>query len=289
MTSSSRAGPQTPTIRADGYRIVEDPSHHLNDFCLFRDHEGTWHCIGIMGTGSWHSEQSFFHWSGKSLQARFTPHRPLLTRRPPANEVPQKHAPYVVRHDEVYHMFYRRPPGTILSTRSPDPGWWESLGKVVFEENDARDVCIRKFDGVYHMYYCQSREVQGIPRSCILLRRSPDLVQWDEPVVVHVDLNEPASHSYLESPFVIAREEGYYLFIRHRLRDADRATVVLFSGRPDRFPSGREAWFAELPHVHAPEIVRHEGRFYLATVSGAPHTGSQEPVGWVEVAELRFE
>jgi hypothetical protein len=65
--------------------------------------------------------------------------------------------------------------------------------------------------------------------------------------------------------------------------------VVLFSQRPDLFPSGRRAWFAELANVHAPEIVQHEGRYYLARVSGAPHTGFEEPSGWVELAELKFE
>jgi len=121
------------------------------------------------------------------------------------------------------------------------------------------------------------------------LRRSGDLRQWSQPILVHADLNEPASHSYLESPFVVARDEGCYLFVRHRLRDTNKATVVLFSRRPDFFPSGPQAWFAELPNVHAPEIVRHDGRWHLARVSGAPHTGYKGAVGWVEIAELRFE
>ena len=37
---------RTPVIASPWTRIVEYPTG-LNDFCLFRDRQDTWHCIGI--------------------------------------------------------------------------------------------------------------------------------------------------------------------------------------------------------------------------------------------------
>ena len=165
---------------------------------------------------------------------------PILSEKPAPPLAPQKHAPFVVCHEGLYHLFYRRPPGTILHLQSACLDTWTGLGKVVFSQNDARDVCVIKIGDVFHMYYCQLAEIDGVNRGCILLRQSRDLVNWQEAAVVHVDTAKPAKHCYLESPFVVQREEGFYLFIRHRLHDESVLTVVLFSRRPDQFPSGQK-------------------------------------------------
>ena len=285
---------KTPVIASDWTRIVEYPDNHLNDFCMFRDLAGTWHCTGIMGTGTWESEQSLFHCSCRELLGAYEIHPPLLTEVPATgsggNTAPQKHAPFVVEKAGVYHLFYRRPPGTILRVKSADPSKWTGLGEVVFERNDARDICIVEIEGIYHIYYCQLELYAGENRSCIVLRRSRDLEDWGEPEVVYVDMMQTAVHSYLESPYVVQRPQGFYLFIRHRLLEEKCTTVVLFSERPDRFPTGERPWFHELDFVHAPEIVKHEGSHYIARVSGVKHASRCAPVegGWVEIARLEF-
>jgi hypothetical protein len=251
-----------------------------------------WHAIGIVGTGSWRSEQSLFHCVGRDLHSRFEWQEPILSDRPASPLAPQKHAPYVVYHAGQYHLFYRRPPGTILCVSSPHPNRWIGLGDKVFAESDARDICVIRVGDVFYMYYCQLAEIDGIHRSCILLRRSQDLVEWQTAEVVHVDTARPAEHSYLESPFVIHRPEGFYLFVRHReYRKAEVVTVVLFSDQPDRFPSGNRQWFSELIGLHAPEIVTDGGKYYIFRVSGAPHASRAAPDkgGWIDVAELKFQ
>ena len=251
-----------------------------------------WHGIGIMGTGTWDSEQSLFHCSAGDLLSSFDQQAPILTMNPtgPGNTHPQKHAPFVVHHAGVYHLFYRRPPGSIFYARSNDPNIWPDLGEVVFEEADARDVCILTLADEFWMYYCQSAVVAGTPRSTIMVRRSPDLRHWSQATVAHVDTIKIATHSHLESPFVLKRPEGFYLFIRHRLLDERCVTVVLFSDRPDQFPGGDHAWFCEMEDIHAPEIITYEGKYYLARVSGPPHSNSKAPLhgGWVEIAQLKF-
>lgn len=281
------------TLRLDGpwRRIVHYPDRHLNDFCLFRDRDGVWHAIGIVGTGTWDSEQTLFHAVGDDLEAPFTPLPDVLAEPAAAGVAPQKHAPFVICREGVYHLFYRRPPGTILQVCSDDPYTWKGLGEVVFARRDARDVCIVEVDGQYRMIYCQSEIVDGVPRSAILARRSADLSVWSAPEVLHVDTARPAEHSYLESPYLVPEGDGWYLFCRHRLLDDRRATTVYWAETPDRFPSGERAWCAEIPNCHAPEIVRSGDHWYIARVSGPPHAGpgGLADEGWVDVARLTFD
>lgn len=97
-------------------------------------------------------------------------------------------------------------------------------------------------------------------------------------------------HSSLELPFVVSRPEGFYLFVCSRLLEEQTVTTASFSEDLARFPSGAQPWFAELKHVHAPEIVQVDDRHYIPRVSGARHANRQAPTvgGRVGVAEMRF-
>ena len=284
-----------PVIRSKWERVVEYPNNHLNDFCVFQDLKGIWHLIGIMGKGTWESEQSLFHCSSDDLYGPYAKHSPLLTEKPclrsdpSRNQRPQKHAPFVVERDGLYHLFYRRPWGTILRVESRDPYNWNGPGRLVFEENDARDICILQISTEFYMYYCMHHMVDGIDRSCIMLRKSRDLITWSASQIVHYDSMHSAHHSYLESPFVLSAEGGYFLFIRHLEIDENVTTVVLFSERPDSFPCGDHAWSLELHDVHAPEIVMENGKYVIARVSGTNMRCSPKQGGWIDMAELGFE
>jgi hypothetical protein len=283
-----------PSIRTPWKRIIEYPENHLNDFCLFYALDGRWHAIGIMGTGTWESEDSLFHSSSANLYGPYENHEPLLTqleRGQTKNKAPQKHAPFVCVREKSYHMFFRRPQGTNLVLTSGNLFHWPSLPEVVFEENDARDACIQEFDGTYHWYYCQWQVVQGKGRSTIRLRRSTDLEHWSQEVDVHIDESRVVDHSHLESPFVIREAGKFWLFVRDRSLDDRCVTTVFQSNQPDRFASGKAAWDLEIENVHAPEIVRYENKWHIARVSGPPDELSQAPKrgGWIELAELSFD
>ncbi len=292
------SGALIPTIVSDWLRIVEYPENHLNDFCLFRDQSGLWHAIGIMGTGEAPSEVRFFHSTGESLRRRFTNREPLfeglpawIGERRSSNLSPRKHAPFVVYHDSEYHMFYRRPNGTNLHVRTRDPLRWPNRVELAFEEQDARDSCLLRVDEVFYHYSCQAMKIDGTWRSCVAVRTSRDLREWSVAEPAHVDTSHVTEHSRMESPFVVQRPEGYYLFVRNRMFDYPSLTTIYFSQTPQRFPSGNKAWFAELENVHAPEIVEEAERYFIARVSGPRHANRQAPGqggGWIEVAELAF-
>lgn len=282
-----------PQIISPWVRLVEYPGNHLNDFCIFRGPDSRWHAIGIIGTGTWASETSFFHCSSAELYGPYTIHEPLLRNLRQGgtlNAASQKHAPFVVAKDGFYHMFFRRPPGTNLLVTSRDCFNWSDTPEVVFECNDARDACIQEFDGIWHWYYCQWLEVAGNGRSCILLRRSEDLRRWSEPAVVHYDTSRETRHSHLESPFVVRVKGRYWLFVRNRALDEACVTTVFSSDVPDRFACGEREWDAELAGIHAPELVFEGGRWHIIRASGPPDMLVCAPRrgGWLEASEIAF-
>jgi beta-fructofuranosidase len=286
-----------PRIKSSWRPLVTLPDRHVNDFCLFRDREGWWHAIGIQGDGTWEGEVSLFHCAGPSLDAPLEERPPLfepmpqMTGRAPASTRPQKHAPFVVESEGRYHLFYRRPRGAILKVTTTDPFAWPDEAELVFEEADARDVCLVRDRRGWLMYYCQSVEVEGAARSAVLMRESTNLRTWSRPHVALHETSHRAEHSLLESPFVVRRPEGFYCLARARWI-TDRCTTVVYFGRaPGRFASGDNAWFAELPDVHAAEAVEVDGGYCIARASAYAEAGTSNPPfpGVIEVAELSFE
>ncbi len=281
-----------PYLKSDWRRIIEYPQNHLNDFCIFRDLDGLWHAVGIMGTGTWASEQSLFHSVSGCITGEYRNIAPILEENFPDGERPQKHAPFIIEKSGVYHLFYRRPPGTIYHLETTDPLIWKGLGNPVFEKNDARDVCVVQHENLYYMYYCQWDIVDGVNRSCIFARTSPDLEKWSEEKRIFCDLSHTADHSRLESPFVIKRPEGFYMFIRHRLMRDKCSTVVIFSTSPETFEYKEDPWIKVFNYMHAPEIVELDGHYYVARVSGPfgdLQHHDQAKGGWIDIAELGFK
>ena len=293
----------SPTVRGPWRRIHEEADAFLNDFCLFRDQEGWWHAIGIRNDGrtgnGWVDEDRFFHAAGRSLDRSFEPQPPLFEGMPrwvgpgrSDNDRPAKHAPFVLRHDGLYHMFYRRPPGTCLVTRTDNAFDWPNEAELVFEEGDARDACILPLEGRFLMYHCQAAKPPGEDGNvdCVMLRESDDLRSWsDGRVVFHS--GKPSTHARTESPFVLDRPEGFYLFYRDRTIVNACLTPVFFSTDPRAFPCGPAEPLKVLEDIHAPEIaVDADGQPWIARVSGPRHANPNAPRhgGWVEVAPLDF-
>lgn len=277
-------------------RLVEYPNNHLNDFCIFRGLDGRWHAIGIMGTGgAWESEISFFHCSCEALLGRYEVHPPLLAdlaQGASDNASLGKHAPFVVVHEGLHHLFFRRPYGTNLYLASADVFAWPSIPEVVFEERDARDACILRFGRTWHWYYVQHHPGDGVERSCVMLRTGRDLHTWSAARPVFVDRRREVRHSRLESPVVVAHSGCYWLFVRDRLREDARhpAPVAVYrSSEPTSFPD-EPGPLAVFPDVQAPEIVEDAGRLFIVRVSGAPHAAPAAPAdhGWLEAAELHL-
>jgi hypothetical protein len=241
------------------------------------------------------------------LHTLFENHPPVLTASPADPKLSQKkHAPNVVTRDGILHMIYRRPGGTIMHVRGKNPFEWDGLGTEIFTERDARDTTVVQDGDRYIMYYCQSREVDGVMRSCILARTSPDLETWSDAVPVFVDTKRVANHSLFENPYVVRRPEGWYLFASNRRdwRPADSprspppvtVLTVSFSTDPLFFGRGVRTWFHEIStqhdgaiNPHAPEFVEADGRLWMVCVDRVKKPGQPGLTGRLEIAPLRWD
>ena len=276
-------------------RIVDYPHNHLNDFCVFKGLDTRWHAIGIIGTGTWESEISLFHCSCDTLDGRYDVHEPLLAdveQGNTSNDKPGVHCPFVVVHEGMHHLFFRRPWGTNLHVTSPDCFNWSLVPELAFEERDARDPCIPCFDGVWHWYYVQRCTVDGVDRSAVMLRTSTDLRTWTNGQPAYVDYKHVVKHSRLESPAIFRHGDTYWLFVRDRKLETEQTpapTIVYASADPCQFDSGTDP-ITIFPDMQAPEVIEHEGRLYLFRVSGVTHASLSgiDDHGWLEVAELHL-
>lgn len=78
--------------------------------------------------------------------------------------------------------------------------------------------------------------------------------------------------------------------MRDRSLDDQCVTTVFRSDSPHCFASGDQAWDTELPGIHAPELVKANGHWYIAKVSGPPdHLACAPKIGgWIDLASIDF-
>lgn len=138
-------------------------------------------------------------------------------------------APFVIKQDGVYFMFYTGVTWNVTqrimlaATLTPDiPDSWVALGAIfrpTFADvkwnaggwADCRDPSVLKVDGIYYLYYAASDSVGGV----VGVATSQSLLgPWvDQGVILG-----PEKDISLESPLVVARNGVYYLIYNHTHR-----------------------------------------------------------------------
>lgn len=250
------AGPDGPTLRAG--EIYDDWTP--NDHTLVRGPEGLWHLFGITGPESpvlheaeWQgfhavSPQSTLAGSGYPWQEQ----PQVLTPAERPGERREFWAPYVYAHQGTYFMYWG--PEAMRYAVSDDLYHWEPQGAVFLQEGACRDPHVSCIDDVFHMVY--------VAGDTVWLRRSDDLIHWsDQPTA----LFRFPFRGCPESPVLIQRNEGYYLFTcihDSRNTDYDNRTFVYWSDRMDDL--GAHAPVTVLT-AHAPEIVCEGDTWYITT------------------------
>jgi len=262
---------EIPVLDGDWWRIAADrpdvapyryQQKHQNvcDFTVFLDARGTWHCIACVRNTTHPGGTRLFHeWTSDDItKSNWTPRGIVkwprnATRHKPGGEHSLQ-APHCFVHDGSYYCFYNSGPARAM--KSGDGIQWSVFrntagSEIIFEMG--RDVMLFRDEarGRWLAYYCGAYGGKG----AMVARTAPALAgPWSETEIpVRTDGNP-------ESPFVLQRGSRYYLF---------QQMAVYASERPDRFAGDPVTHMTGIWYNgrYAPEVVVHEGQYYLAGYS----------------------
>jgi Glycosyl hydrolases family 43 len=209
-----------------GFDHVFDPSvgekepWYLNDHCLIRANDGTWHLFGIT-----HKEpadpdhESFFlHATAPDVKGPWKKQAPVMHIDPAFNET-VVWAPHVVAHDGKYWMFYcaggkDHEQFHIHLATSPDLVHWTRHpgNPMIVDGYDARDPMALHDGNQWILYYCATETPKG-GNHVVKAVTSADLVHWSQPRIVFRSPEKGTFGGPTESPFVVPRNGKYYLFV----------------------------------------------------------------------------
>ena len=261
---------------------------YINDHCVYRDPKGDWHLVGITGRNPvfGQNEKWFAHGVTGSLSAPMREVEPLFKGWPDQD---LKWAPHAVWDGSTLHLFAG--PGRIRHFVSRDGYAFDYKGEVFRESwRWRRDTMVLKVGAEWIMYATERAD----KKDAVLAWRSKDLQQWEPAGTVFIATKPapvwaPLPNSACESPFVIARDNGYNLSLTltNYPLDPDPEvylnTLVFYSDDPLNFGtyaaggSGETATLVAHFRVHAPEYIEdRDGRWWITC---AGWTGFPRPDG----------
>jgi hypothetical protein len=281
------AGPAIPTVDGDWWSIAPLPDlGKLNkagqqtvDFAIWQAADGTWQlwsCIrktSVPGRG-----RLLYAWEAKNLtDAEWTPQGIAMEADPSLGETEGGlQAPYVLKVDGLYYMFYGDWERICLAT-SHDGKKFERIKNERGQPNlfagpypQTRDPMVVKIGGLYYCYYSGNREKGSPPPvAAVFCRTSADLRHWSEAVMVSAGGDAVGRTRWhggdAECPFVVEHDGLFYLFRNQRYgvegihTEYASPNPLSFGVNDDRYEIGT------MPAV-APEIIHREAQDYIASV-----------------------
>lgn len=281
-----------PRLASDWWQIAENPDlgeygsdrQQPVDFGIWQAADGTWQlwsCIRNTNCPGQYTQRLLYGWESPSLlETHWTPTGIQWLADTTLGEVNGgMQAPHVIKEDYFYYLFYgdwRR----ICLAKSMDgkhftrvlggdgqPDLFTEHASEVFPNNTARDPMVIKRGNTYYCYYTShtSRFVEDGAAYC---RTSLNLKDWSESVMVSHSPPYPGnSPKYSdECPHVVYLPEYdlYYLFVT-QIYGKNSQTTVYASPNPMYFGIDDDTYKLTTLPVAAPEIIQHEGQWYIAS------------------------
>lgn len=276
--------PLVPRIAGDWWTVAGNPDlgpltgekQQVVDFGIWQAADGTWQiwsCIRATKEGG--KTRLFHRWEGaKPTDRDWTP-KGVAMRADPAlgeNEGGMQ-APYVLRHDGRYWMFYGDWSSICLATSvdgrtftrhrgahgRPQLAFPDAFG---FDEN-TRDAMVIRIGGLWHCYYTAHPGRKGAD----YVRTSPDFRTWSPARMVAARGRSGDGPFTAECPFVVEPQPGHFYLFRTETYGRFAKTHVYHSRDPFDFGIDNDAahYVTTLP-IAAPEIFQHEGQWYIAAL-----------------------
>jgi beta-fructofuranosidase len=287
--SVAKAAPRAPCVpKAGSFQRFYDPSvgegwfWYINDHSVVRGADAQWHLFGITRPEpAWpERERLFAHATSPLLTARPWQKQPHALEADLAGGETVLWAPHVFEHAGLYYMMYcaggaDHTQFQIKLATSEDLFTWTRHPTPLFTDGyEGRDPYVLRVGDQWIMYYTATSRPEG-GNYVVAYRTSTDLIHWSERAIAYRDPLWGTFGGNTESPFVVAREEGYYLFMGPRFGYV--STGVFFSKDPTHF----EGPPITMLNAHAPEVVRDlDGKEYITSAGWFQGGAYMAPLRW---------
>lgn len=226
-----------------GFRRIFDPSTgedkpwYINDHCFIQARDGMWHVFGITHPEPANPQDETFlvHAIAPDLMGPWTKRAPVMHADKALGET-VIWAPHVIEHEGQYWMFYCAGGASharfrIHMATSTDLQTWQRhpANPLLIDGFDARDPMVMRHGDQWILYYTANATPHG-GNHIVAAVTSRDLVHWSDRQVVFRSLAVGTAGGPTESPFVVARNGRFYLFVCTNERY--NTTAVYASGSP---------------------------------------------------------
>lgn len=278
-TGVTRSPLERPEIVGQWWTVARNPDlgevtgsrQESVDFSIWRATDRSWQLWScIRGTRCGGKTRLLYRWEGQRLtDPNWRPMGVAMQADPRYGETPGGlQAPFVLRAGHEYLMFY----GDwehICIARSVDgkqfKRWLFPDGRGgIFSEAagaNTRDPMVLRLGHHWLCYYTAHPDGKGAD----YIRESIDLRTWSPSKKVAFGGQAGSGPFSAECPFVVRRGDWFYLFRTQRYRDNPQ-TSVYRSQDPYDFGIENDRGFVGTLPVAAPEIIQHEGQFYIAAL-----------------------
>lgn len=277
-----------PEIEGRWWQVAGDPDlgeftsekQQPVDFAIWQAADGRWQlwsCIRHTKCGG--NTRLFYRWQGEKLtDSNWKPMGIAMEADPKYGEQPGGlQAPHVIKVGDIYYMFYGDRERICLAKSEDGKNFTRVLNENGQPDlfsgpyNNTRDPMVLQSNGLYYCYYTGhlSEDSEAKHKAAVFCRTSSDLRYWSEPVTVCAGGTPTTQPRWYggdcECPFVVEIDGLYYLFRNQRYGRSNLNTQYCsenpldFGVDDDRYETGT------LP-VAAPEIIKHEGQYYMAAL-----------------------
>ncbi len=271
------------------------PKQQPVDFGIWQAADGTWQlwsCIRHTKCGG--NTRLFYGWEGRKLTDKnWKPRGIVMQADPKFGESPGGlQAPHVIKHEGTFYMFYGDWANICLATSKDGKNFTRQVRKNgrtgMFNEGKgehARDPMILKVGKRFHCYYTAHsvRSPRKNHRGVNYCRISKDLRNWSEFKIVAEGSAYRKGPYCAECPHVVYHPQSkhYYLFNTQRY-GRNHHTTVFRSADPLNFGINTQKYEVTTLQVAAPEIVLHEGQYYIASLLPSLQGIHMAKLKWVE-------
>lgn len=250
------------------------PGQQPVDFALWQAKDGTWQiwsCIRKTKCGG--NTRLFYRWEAKNLTDKNW--KPIgIAMQADVTHGEQKgglQAPHVIKVGEIYYMFYGDWIRICLAKSNDGRNFTRVLNESRQPDlftgpyNNTRDAMVLVVGRKYYCYYTGHLRDENMGAD--FCRTSQDLRHWSEPIMVAAGGRAGGTRYSAECPHVVYRQDtGLYYLFRTQRYGKNNVSSIYASPDPLKFGVNDDRFFIGTLSVAAPEIVKYDGRYYIAAL-----------------------